>query len=261
VGVENAAAALGLTTVTCNTHGSPQSEMEYVEVLLRQRADGIVFTAPLAEESVRRVRESGVPVCIVERPKGIRDVDVVLVDNQAGARDATEHLIAQGHRAIAYIGDECTDIVEGQRLAGYREAIERAGLEPRDDLIRLGDGELEHGRRAMGELLRLARRPTAAFGAGDLYAIGALQALWEAGFRVPDDMSVVGFDDTLAAVAIPPLTTVVLPMREMGNAAVALLHRRLTTNSEPDAEAVVLATRLVVRQSTAPCPSQQPARR
>lgn len=219
--------------------------------VLRQRVDGIIFTCLLSEDSVRRVQESGVPVCVVERSKRLQDVDVVLVDNQAGAYAAVQYLLTIGHQAIAYIGGQPQDIVESECLEGYRRALAVAGLACRDEHIRLL-GVQQHGYDGLAALLHLDRRPTAAFVASDLAAMGALQALGERRLRVPDDLSLVGFDDTIAVLARPPLTTVALPIREMGAAAVDLLARRAAEGPGLPPQRVVLNSELVVRASCQP---------
>lgn len=251
-GVEAQGRAGGLATVTCNTHGSAQAELDYVELLLRQRVDGIIFTCPLREDSVRRVQESGVPVCVVERPKRLQDVDVVLADNRAGAYAAVRYLLRLGHQAVAYIGGPPQDIVEAERLQGYRQALAEGGRACCDERVRLLGVQQQHGHAGMADLLRLSPRPTAAFVASDMAAMGALQALGEHGLRVPGDLSLVGFDDTTAALASPPLTTVALPMREMGAAAVDLLARRAAEGPSLPPQRVVLRSELVVRASCQP---------
>lgn len=247
--VEAHGRARGLATITCTTHGSAQAEGEYVELLLRQRVDGVIFTCPLSGDSVHRVRERGVPVCVVERPKHLQDVDVVLADNQVGAAAAVDHLLALGHRAIAYIGGPPRDIVEAERLQGYQQALTVGGVAWSEVWVRLLGPLPRHGYDGMAALLHLDQRPTAVLVASDMAAMGALQALGECRLRVPDDLSLIGFDDTLAALASPPLTTVALPMDDMGAAAVDLIVRRVAEGSSVPPQRVVLPTHLVVRSS------------
>lgn len=256
-GVEERARAVNLATVTCNTHGSSDVERDYVDLLLRQRVSGIIFTCPLSEANVRHVQEEGVPVCVVERPRQLQEVDAVLADNRCGAREAVAYLLQLGHRAIAFIGGRPQDIVEVERFAGYCEALEQHGVLRRTELIRFPGLRREQGYNAMVELLALPEPPTAVFAASDMAALGALQALWERRLRVPDDLSLVGFDDTLAAAASPPLTTVVLPMWEMGAAAVDLLVQRASGRAATRAaRRIVLPTRLIIRASCGPAPAR-----
>lgn len=176
----------------------------------------------------------------------------MLADNQAGAYAAVQYLLHLGHQAIAYIGGQPLDIVETERLQGYRQALAAAGLGCRDEQIRLLGLQQRHGYDGIVDLLRLSRRPTAAFVASDLAAMGALQAIGEHGLRVPADLSLVGFDDTTAVLASSLLTTVALPMREMGAAAVDLLARRAAEGPSLPPQRVVLSTELVVRASCQP---------
>jgi LacI family transcriptional regulator len=249
-GVEDRARDLGFATVTCNTHGSVEAEADYVELLLRQRSDGIIFTSPRSLENVRHVQQNGVPVCVIERPKDLQNVDVVLADNRTGANAAVRHLLDLGHRRIAYIGGPPKDIVEIERLDGYCQALAAAGVARDESLILFPGVQSADGYRAMSRVLQLPRRPTAAFVASDMAAMGALQALAKHNLKAPNDMALVGFDDTLGAVASPPLTTVALPMWEMGAAAVDLVIRRAGADAGAPAQRIVLETRLVLREST-----------
>jgi LacI family transcriptional regulator len=254
-GVEDRARDLGFATVTCNTHGSAEAEADYVELLLRQRSDGIIFTSPRSLDNVRHVQQNGVPVCVIERPKDLQNVDVVLADNRTGAHAAVRHLLDLGHRRIAYIGGPPKDIVEIERFEGYCQALAAAGVERDDALIHFPGVQSADGYRAMAQVLQSPKRPTAAFVASDLPAMGALQALGKRGLKSPNDMALVGFDDTLGAVASPPLTTVALPMWEMGAAAVDLVIRRAGGEADSPAQRIVLGTRLVLRESTGAAPA------
>jgi DNA-binding LacI/PurR family transcriptional regulator len=248
-GVEERARACGLATVTCNTHASVQAETDYVELLLRQRAEAIIFTTPLSEDNVRRARDNGSVTCVIERPKQLTNVDIVLGDNYGGARDAVRYLLELGHRAIAFVGQQSNEAADLGRLEGYRRALGDDNLQPRPEWIRLPGLGLRDGHRAMSDLLELDDRPTAILFAGDLPAIGALQALWEHRYRVPDDVSIISIDDTLAASASPPLTAMAIPMWEMGATAVDLVVRRMRDQPEGPVDRVVLPMRLVVRTS------------
>lgn len=249
-GVEDRARELGFATVTCNTHGSAEAEADYVELLLRQRSDGIIFTCPRSLDNVRHVQQNGVPVCVIERPRGLQHVDVVLADNRTGAYNAVRHLLDLGHRTIAYIGGALKDTVEVERFEGYCQAFAASGMERDDALTYFPGVQCADGYSAMAQVLQRPKRPSAVFVASDMAAMGALQALGRQGLTVPQDMSLVGFDDTLGAVASPPLTTVALPMWEMGAAAVDLILRRTGAEPASPAQCIVLDTRLVLREST-----------
>ncbi|HEY8744036.1 MAG TPA: LacI family DNA-binding transcriptional regulator, partial [Chloroflexota bacterium] len=151
-GVEDRARELGFATVTCNTHSSVEAEADYVELLLRQRSDGIIFTSPRSLDNVRHVQQNGVPVCVIERPKDLQNVDVVMADNRTGAFQAVQHLLALGHRDIAYVGGPTRDTVEIERFDGYCQALAASGLTPTEALTYFPGVDCAHGYAAMSQL-------------------------------------------------------------------------------------------------------------
>jgi LacI family transcriptional regulator, galactose operon repressor len=232
--------------------------------------DGMLFTTPTHEDNVRLALAAGIPVVQVERMTRAA-TPAVTIDNLVGARAAVEHLIGLGHRRVAYIGAAPRSTqqrpgsatwpdVEQERLDGYREAMRGHGLPIDDRLIALGRYYTADGRDgpndgyvAMRRFLQRADPPQAVFATSDLLAAGALQAIYERSLRVPDDISVVGFDDTYAPYFAPPLTTVEQPMVEIGQAAAGLVFRCLNETEPPAGERILrLSTRLVVRASTGP---------
>src|SRR5581483_825532 len=169
-----------------------------------------------------------------------------------GADQAMQHLLALGHRRIAAITGPRGWIATEDRRRGYHAALAGAGILPDPGLEIESDFEITGGREAAGQLLDLAEPPTAIFAFNDNLAIGAIQAARARDMRVPDDLSVVGFDDVeLATIVTPALTTVRQPLAEMGRTAVSLLTR-LLENQRIETLHIELGTRLVVRDSTAP---------
>ncbi|MCW2811903.1 MAG: LacI family transcriptional regulator [Friedmanniella sp.] len=185
-----------------------------------------------------------------------RQVTSVGATNFSGGLAATQHLLDLGHRRIGYMGAEPSSTYNQARLHGYRAALEAAGIPAMEGYARAGGSHYEDGVAGGAELLDLPERPTAVFAATDELAAGVIEAARVRGLRVPQDLSVVGFDDTeLASLLSPPLTTVRQPLREMG--AVALRTAlRLAAGEALESHRVELATELVVRSSTA---SLQPA--
>jgi DNA-binding LacI/PurR family transcriptional regulator len=253
VGLQEAAARAGFEVMLFNAQGDPARERAGVDVFLGRRVEAIVFTTPLAEENVRLAAGAGVRVVQVERPWAISTPSVV-VDNRVGARAATDHLIELGHRRIAFWGPDPPGAhstrggaVEADRIAGYRDALGTAGLSP--IVWAPPTGEPDAARSALAAQLRqhLAdpAPPTAIVAGSDLFAADVLRAAHPLWLRVPDDLSLVGFDDTYAAHLAPALTTVALPMHEMGEAAV-----RCIDSSDPEHQER-LATTLRIRDSTA----------
>ena len=231
----------------------PQVRADEVRVgryLAAGHVDGVLLVSlhgsdPLPNE----LRALGVPALVGGRPPsaGITYVDV---DNQRGAAMAVEHLVAGGRRRIATIAGPQDMPAGADRLAGYHEALGNAGLPVNEQMIEIADFSLEGGRSAMERLLARTPRLDAVFVASDLMGVGALSALQAAGRAVPDDVAVVGFDDSpLAAQAQPPLSSVRQPIEEMGREMAQLLIRMISSR-ERIARRVILATELVIRASS-----------
>ena len=256
--IEDHGFGAGYTTILGNADGHPERERKYLETLISNRVGGLILASTLhdADALAVLVERSGTPAVLVDREFALPGVDVVLADSFGGGYAVTRHLLDLGHTHIACItGPELTP--SGARTAGYLQALAEAGIEPRPEWIARGDFEYPGGQAAMTEILASGDGVTAVFAANDLMAMGAIGTLRERGLRVPADVSVVGFDDAFPAALIsPPLTTVRQPLAEIGTTAVALLLARMRGDADARPERRLLATELVVRESTA-----EPARR
>ncbi len=223
----------------------------YAALLREQHADGLVIAGRTIDEPspAELVRDEFPVVLLGTVPDA--DVPSVDVDNSAGARQAVEHLLALGHRRIACITNApLVHTAALARLDGYRAALAGAGVEPREERVAAADFDAPSGHAAMTRLLEQGDC-TAVFAASDVVALGAMGALRAAGRRVPEDVSIVGFDDIpLAAYFDPPLTTVHLPAQELGHAVGTALTRLIAGRDVPNR--TLLATTLTVRASTAP---------
>ena len=268
-GVEEEAARLGCGVVIYTTQLDPERERMAVQTLIRRRVDAIIFTKIVCEANVDLALKAGIPVVQVERICSL-PAHAVTADNYTGSVAATTHLIALGHRKIAYVGVDPThpdsmrsrlpgDVRRGdeERLAGYCDALASHDLPRIETLIELGEHIYDPYwvRASMRKLLTrpASERPTAIFATFDMFAAGVLQELYAHQLRVPDDISVIGYDDSFASYLTPPLTTVRLPMVEMGEAAARLAIGAL--QAEPDGmhpQHERLLTHLVERESTAP---------
>lgn len=231
--------------------GSRREAAQMESYLAAGHVDGALLVSLHGDDPMpERLAARGIPIVVGGRPPATALVSYVDVDNRQGARSAVEHLASIDRRRIATISGP-TDMAVGlDRLAGYSDGIAAAGLDWDDGLVATGDFSQEGGARAMRILL--ARRPDidAVFAASDLMAAGALQALREAGRRVPSDVAVVGYDDSqVAEMTDPPLTSVRQPIEEMGAEMSRLL---VAVASRPAAtpRQVILATRLVERASS-----------
>lgn len=230
----------------------PPEGGSYGGLVRSQRVDGLIVSGPRSDddELVTLVAEE-FPIILQGSLPGL-GAPSVDVDNRAGAASAVRHLVGLGHRRIACVTNAPRAYTAAQeRLAGYRDALAAGGLEYDEALVVEGGFDATSGLRAMEALLARDVPFTAVFVASDVVAFGALRALREAGRRVPDDVSVAGFDDIpLASHFDPPLTTVRLPARALGAAAGHALLERLA--GQPGSARVLLDTELVVRESTAP---------
>jgi DNA-binding LacI/PurR family transcriptional regulator len=230
----------------------PRNGHSYASLLRSAEADGLVLSGPRSDDrELSELVRDGFPVVIQGRLPGL-DVPSVDIDNVHGARSAVEHLVALGHRRIAHITNAPLAYTSAiDRLAGYRAALEEAGIAYDEKLITVAAFDPASGRLAMRDLLgRPATDFTAAFVGSDVVAVGAIGALREAGRRVPAEVAVVGFDDIpLAGFVEPSLTTVRVPAHELGQAAGRALLDRLANKRVE--RRTLLPTELVVRGSTA----------
>jgi LacI family transcriptional regulator len=228
-GIENAAHAASHSVIVCNTNVDGQRTLEYLRVLSEKRVDGIIFTSEyVKEEYGELLLKMRVPVVLVSTATDRFPFPHIRVDDRQAAYMATRYLVDKGHTRIGMIAGTRTDQVAGApRLEGFRQAMTDARLGFSSDLVAHGDFAYQSGIRCMGELLERNPGLTAVFAASDEMAVGALSYAYKHGVRVPDDVSVVGYDDTLDAVmSIPPLTTVHQPIAEMGEKAVQMLLSR-----------------------------------
>ena len=251
-GVEDLASDFDSNVILCNTDGRPKKEAAYIDLLVEKRVDGIIFTSVKAGESDMTVlRSKQIPFVFAGRTLPDVEADSVVVDNVLGGFQAATHLVRLGHQRIAYLAGPSHVSASMDRYEGYCQALRRAGIEPDPELVAEGDFKQEGGYRAMSALLDRALGVTAVFAANDYMAMGALEAIYERGLRVPEDIAVVGFDDIpFARLHLVQLTTVAQPKYDIGAIAARMLFERIDgkVGDEP-ARRVVLPPRLVVRRT------------
>ena len=235
----------------------PQADREKrpsgsVMQLLRQISDGIIAVLPLEYGYLGDLAKINIPVITIDHRGKHAEFPSIATDSYEGARTAVQHLAQLGHERIAFItGDERLASAKDRRRA-YVDTLAQLGIKRDPALSVTGDFSQRAGFEATQKLLKLKRPPTAIFAANDMSAFGAISAIMEAGLRVPDDISVIGFDDIPAAAQVfPPLTTIRQPIHQMGRSAVNTLLA-LIAGIEPASPQVSLSTELVVRASTAP---------
>jgi LacI family transcriptional regulator len=253
-GTEQMASENGLTTVLCHSNYSLERELHYVEVLHSERAAGVIwFPATHSPEPGIRMVEYGMPLVVLDRMVEGVQVPEVVANNFLGGFQATQHLIELGHRVIGCIARPTELHHSSERVRGFREALADHGIECNESLIARGGFLLADGYQAAGHILRSSSRPTAIFAYNDFMAIGALRAAYDLGIKVPDDVSIVGFDDIPeAAFTCPALTTVSQPKLEMGRKGVNLLLEVINQGSAVTEYSSTLPVELVVRESTGP---------
>jgi LacI family transcriptional regulator len=227
-------------------------ERASIRSLLEKRVDGfIIASVGLDFSHLRKLCETGVPLVTVDRCFDALDVDSVSVDNVKGALLAVSHLIREGHSRIAFIQGLPGTYANEARLHGYKLALEQAGF-PIDDRLIVGDDfRSMNGYLETKLLLKMASPPSAIFTAGDLIALGALEACRENGYQIPNDISLITFDDPVFATYLSPaLTAVEQPISKMAEMAVAMLYRRMRTPND-ERRQVLLEPKLNVRNSVA----------
>jgi LacI family transcriptional regulator len=248
--IENAGFAEGYSVILCNSDRSEAKEETYIDVLLAKQVDGlVVISSTERTDLLQRVLDVGVPLVVVDRNLTGLSVSQVLVANEQGGYLAGRHLVELGHRRVACIGGPSKDNPSWDRVLGFKRALVEAGVSLPPQAIVSGDFRYAGGEAGMRMLLERNRRLTAVFASNDLMAIGAMITLRQAGLRVPEDVSVIGFDNILqASTMIPPLTTIEQPINALGQAtARLLLDQILKRTTEP--MSLTIPTSLVVRDS------------
>ena len=271
-GIADAARSEDFEVILANTDEDLALERAAVGVFVDKRVDGLIVVPaePGVAGHLVEAQERGIPVVLFDRgAPGVR-CDVVVVDNQRAARNAVRHLVRLGHRRIAIVVEERTclsaaEVVRARlppdggmtsplREAGWAAALREAGLPVTDDLICGARYERADARRATAVALALADRPTAIVTTDETMTLGAIDAIHDAGLRVPDDISLIAFDDLPWTELIrPPLTVVAQPVRDLGATATQRLLGRIAGNVGPP-ETLILPTSFVVRGSTGPVP-------
>lgn len=252
-------------SVICGTDGDPDDELELLREMVARRIDGFCIMAPSAAPSEEldaylwELHSRGVPLAFIGDRFKNGQTDFVTVQPQAGAKAAVDHLLQLGHTRIACLGGPYSRRGGGgiKRWLGYQEALLERGLPLEPALVVETEMTRDGGREATARLLARSRPPTAIFALNDLMALGAIDTCLERGVSVPDEMSVVGFDDIpAAAVARIPLTTVAQPAYDLGRGAADLLLERLRRPDGPPQQRV-LNCELKIRRSSAPPPGAQ----
>jgi LacI family transcriptional regulator len=263
-GAEEVAWRAGYHVILCNTQGDLERERGYLEDMIAFQVEGLLI-APVGDRSrphLRVLARNGVPFVLVDRSVSGFDADLVQGDSVAGARRLVEHLIGLGHRRIAMITETVEVSTARDRLQGYRDALARAGVEFRPELVAEASA-IDPGSAydATVRLLELPERPTAIFAVNNVVALGVAEAARARGVAIPGDLALVCFDDIDAASRIYPFLTVMAqPAETFGTIAIQLLLDRLAGRVGERRRIVVLPPDFVVRESSgAPAVTREPA--
>ncbi len=252
-GVEDAGFDAGFSVILCNSNAMLERELAYIHLLVSKRVDGVIFapTTP-SIQPIKRIVDLGIPVAVFYRETGNLDIDSIRIDNVDASYRATRHLIELGHRKIACIRPLSMETPSGRRVDGYRRAMQEAGLSWSSELLPQGNNRISGGEEATRQLLASGKQFSAIFSTNDAMAIGAMRALRDSGRQIPEDVSVIGFDDIiLARYSEPPLTTIYQPKQEAGMLAVQRILERIEKKHTSGRREFVLETTLIKRYSTA----------
>lgn len=252
-GIEDFYFEHGYSVFLCNSDGDSDKEYHHLKLLREKNVDGLILVSAGDDRDSQELLEEGtIPSVIIDREVNNLHTDSVLIDNFRGGYEATLHLIELGHKRIGCITGPSQVTPSGQRLKGYVKALGDNGISFDENLIVTGDFKSQSGNKGLKQLMQNRPSPTAIFACNDLMAIGALAASREIGLEIPEQLSLIGFDDiTLASMVVPKLTTVAQPKRDLGETGAKLLFQQITKDKKQEA-VVLLQPNLVIRDSTAP---------
>lgn len=248
-GLEETGQNHGYTIILCNSNAEPRRELAAVKALREKRVDGIIVTASrIGDLYLPLLEDFGVPIVLINNQQTGKYVYSIGTDDLRGGQIATEYLLSLGHTRIGYIASPNNVNSSQARMNGYRAALESHGIGFDPALLADGDGRPAAAMEATARLLSQGARPTAIFCYNDMTAIGTIRALKRMGLRVPDDISIVGYDDIpIVEYLDPPLTTIRQRKYDMGCMAMDMLLRLL--NGATDVQDVTIEPTLVIRES------------
>ncbi|WP_116474832.1 substrate-binding domain-containing protein [Zobellella maritima] len=252
--VEDLCFELGYSLILCNTENQPERQLMHVRMLMEKRVDGLLIICTDTPPALQTLLQnhSQLPLVMLDWSRESSFADIIHDNAQIGGYLAGQYLVAQGHRRFACITGHLTKGTSQLRLEGFKKALAEASLELPASAIVEGDFESESGYQGMQRLLQQKFPVTAVFAFSDTMAFGAICAITQAGFRVPQDISVLGYDDVnMARFTNPPLTTISHPKRTLGRWALELLLKRIKDKDHRQAQ-LELTPRLVVRDSVCP---------
>ncbi|SDN54356.1 catabolite control protein A [Alkalicoccus daliensis] len=251
-GIEDIATMYKYNIILSNSDQNKDKEIHLINTMLEKQVDGIVFMGgEITKDHEETFKKSPVPVVLSATIDEKKEFPSVNIDYIQAAYDAVSALIKQGHKRVAMLSGTLEDPINGyQKYSGYKKALQEADIELDDSLIVIGDYTYQSGLEAMNQLLEMKEKPSAVFASTDEMALGLIHGAQDAGYKIPEDFEIIGFDNTrLATMVRPTLTTVVQPMYDIGAVSMRLLTK-LMNKEEVTENAVVLPHRIEYRQST-----------
>jgi len=237
--------------ILCCTNGRVEKETFYINQLSERRVDGIILISPkISTDYLKILEDRDIPVVLVDNESPGNRMDVIMADNFQGGRLAAEHLTKLGHEKIACISGPFVDNPSYERVKGFLAVLKEKGLPMHEEYMRKGNFDVYSGVDRGKELVEMEDPPTAIFACNDMMAMGAIQAVVKHGLRVPDDISVVGFDDiSMAEYFVPALTTIRQPMHEIGSEALKAMMESINIPDKSHRK-ITLDVHLIERDST-----------
>jgi len=242
--------------VFANTNYSPARMEAAIQSLLEQKVEGIaIMTSEMSPHLIRMIADRGIPMVFLDEPISQKNLSNIVVDYKSGMMQAIDHVLALGHKHLAFIGGPQNLRSAVWRQSIFLETLREKGLSMDDSYLATGNHRVDGGYSAMRKILQNQPRPTAVLTSNDLTAIGAIAAIYEAGLHVPNDISIVGYDDIEISGAFnPPLTTVRLSRTEIATRAFFCLYSASNNQTSSPQVEHLIPTSLIIRKSTAPPP-------
>ncbi|MBS4197349.1 LacI family DNA-binding transcriptional regulator [Lederbergia citri] len=248
--IEDRAHESGMSVIICSTDENTEKEKKYIELLQRKQVDGMIVASTFHDmEILKRVVDQKTPLVMLTQDDAGIGVTSISVDDFKGGLEATSHLISEGHRDIIMIAEYAKS--SKFRIYGYIEAHEEHGLEVSEENIFRTVASIENGREVFRKIVQRGIVPTGIFACNDLIAVGVIQEAKEMGLKIPNDLSIVGYDNTiLATTTVPGLTTIAQPITEMGNRVVDVIISEIKDKNQTK-ERILFEPELIIRGTTA----------
>ncbi|MEW9123210.1 MAG: LacI family DNA-binding transcriptional regulator [Thermotaleaceae bacterium] len=251
-GIEEIGKMYGYDILLCNTYGDLEQELRYLKLLRAKQVEGIVLmTWYMHDKLTEYLAEEEIPLVLINRNTSQLDIPSVSIDNFKGAYEMTKYLIEAGHQSIGFIRNNLDKDAFGfEQYRGYKQAMEESNLEINERLLQYGNFSLEKAYQIVKQFIEEKIVPSAIFATSDVMAIGAINALLDHGYKVPEDVSVVGFNDIkLASIYRPNLTTIHQPIYDLGAVAMRMIIK-LINEEEIQDKVVILPHELTIRNSS-----------